>query len=386
MKLLIIARGYPTHKDSVNGNFEYELALALASHGLDIIYAFIDRRTFSSVKRKFGLSKIKDDKIRVYGGFLFPLTYRLFPRLSTWLYSRRYKSLFKKIIHNEGMPDIIHSHYLVNLPCAVALKRKYKIPIVATEHWSAIQSEKLPFYVKYLSKYYSDVDYLVSVSNSLSETLEKKFYLKSKVINNMVADDFIMEITKLQFEEDKSKDNKVRIFSIGSLIHRKGYDLLIDACNNLNAKYTNWELNIVGNGPLEKDLLYQIQSRGLSNKIHLLGAKNKKEIISFLNKAHFFVLPSRSETFGVVYIEAMAMGVPVIATICGGPEEFVNNSVGVLIEKNNLESLSNALIYMYDHYREYDRTAIRQYVYNNFSSSVISQKYLGIYEHLNTKL
>ena len=79
------------------------------------------------------------------------------------------------------------------------------------------------------------------------------------------------------------------------------------------------------------NLEQQIDRAGLNSNVYLLGRKGKKEIGSILCNSDVFVLPSRSETFGVVYVEAMMMGLPVIATVCGGPEEFVQKTDGLLV-------------------------------------------------------
>ena len=71
------------------------------------------------------------------------------------------------------------------------------------------------------------------------------------------------------------------------------------------------------------------------------------EVSSILAHADIFVLASRKETFGIVYVEAMAKGLPVIATKCGGPEEFVNKENGILVPVDNVEELSKAMLLMY---------------------------------------
>lgn len=84
----------------------------------------------------------------------------------------------------------------------------------------------------------------------------------------------------------------------------------------------------------------------------------KKKIAEQLSKSDCFVLASQSETFGVAYIEALAMGVPVIATKCGGPEGFVNENNGIMIDVDSESQLIEAMKYMYNNSDKYDREEI----------------------------
>jgi len=94
------------------------------------------------------------------------------------------------------------------------------------------------------------------------------------------------------------------------------------------------------------------------------------------------VLVSQSETFGVAYIEALSMGVPVIATKCGGPEVFVNDKNGLLIDVNNKKQLIEAMKYMYNNIDRYDRKAISRDIREKFSSAAVANKIEEVYKVL----
>ena len=376
MKLLIIARGCPNQEDSVYGNFEYEQAVALSKKGIDVIYTYIDRRSRVGYKRKLGLSYHSGHPFPVYGGYLKPLPLKVFPRLSTWLYEKRYLQLFKIVIQKEGIPDLIHCHYLFNLPCAKAIKDKYGIKIVETEHWSEVNVSTPSFYIRYLSSYYTFADRIVTVSEALRCALKKNFNIESTRIYNMVSDTFF----ELHSDMGCGHSNKkIKLVSIGYLRFLKGFDLLIEALSFLDGSYTNWELTICGEGPERYNLQLLINNKGLEKKIFLVGRKGKDEIHNILKTSDIFVLPSRSETFGVVYIEAMACGLPVIASKCGGPEEFVTPDVGMLINKDDVDGLRDALVYMMTHFREYDALHIMQKCYQMFSPERIASEYVQTY-------
>ena len=111
-----------------------------------------------------------------------------------------------------------------------------------------------------------------------------------------------------------------------------------------------------------------------------MGLCSREEIAKQLKQCDCFVLASQSETFGVAYIEALAMGVPVIATKCGGPEAFVNEKNGLMVNVNDVEELTEALIYMYNNINMYDRKSISIEIQNKFSSEVVANKIINIYK------
>lgn len=379
MRLLIIARGCPNKADSVYGNFEYEQAIALSKKGIDVIYTYIDRRLRVGYKRDLGISFHPGYPFPVYGGYLWPLPLKYFPRWNTWLYKRRYLRLFKMIMVKEGMPDLIHCHYLFNLPCAKVIKDRYGIKIIETEHWSEVNTVPPRSYIKYLSSYYNFADGIITVSDALKNALNINFNIESTRIYNMVSETYFESQSCMEYVKN---DKKIKLVSIGYLRYLKGFDLLIEALSGLDRNNINWELTICGDGSERAKLELLIKNKGLEKKIFLVGRKNKYEIREILKSSNIFVLPSRSETFGVVFIEAMACGLPVIATKCGGPEEFITPDVGMLIKKDDIEGLRDALIYMMTHYKEYDASQIVQKCYEMFSPERIASEYIHVYKEL----
>ena len=94
------------------------------------------------------------------------------------------------------------------------------------------------------------------------------------------------------------------------------------------------------------------------------------------------MLASQSETFGVAYIEALAMGVPVIATKCGGPEALENDENGLMEDVNNIEQLIEAMKYMYNNIDRYERKNIAMEIVEKFSPEAVANKIIGIYDEI----
>jgi glycosyltransferase involved in cell wall biosynthesis len=142
----------------------------------------------------------------------------------------------------------------------------------------------------------------------------------------------------------------------------------------------NWKVIIIGEGEAKKILQESINTLNLQENILLIGKKNKSEIVELLQNAHMFVLPSRAETFGVVYLEALACGLPIIATDCGVPPEIVTKENGLFIPKEDINELANAITYIAQNINQYNRKAIADDCLARFSSKVIAQQLTTIFE------
>ena len=105
---------------------------------------------------------------------------------------------------------------------------------------------------------------------------------------------------------------------------------------------------------------------GLENSVIFKGEVNNENLAIEYNMSHAFVLPSKGETFGVVYIEALACGIPVIATSEGGPREFVNGKNGLLLSNANAESLYRLMDSIYVNYKDYKPNEISKTIIEKF--------------------
>ena len=375
MYILLISRGIPSVKDPQWGCFEFDQARALVGLGHKVVVACLDRR-FRFQLKHFGISEFEKDRIVCFESLWFPSRIlRLFGfSFEHYVLKKQIINLANSIFLKYGKPDIIYSHYIAESCVAIELKNKFNIPFVVIEHSSLLKTNLKNKYVQYLgSNLYSKADKVLVVSKSLKTILFNEFGVDSVVVHNMVGVEF-------KYNKFQHKDDYFQFVSVGSLIHRKGFDLLIEAF--FKSGLTNKNVNVVIIGEGEERFKFQnlIQSKGLAEKIQLVGAKNKKEIIEILQQSNVFVLPSRNETFGVVYIEAMMVGLPVIATACGGPEEFVKETDGLVIPVNDAMALVNALKYMFENCDLYDREKIARDCKNRFSSDVIVSQLNSIFE------
>ena len=176
---------------------------------------------------------------------------------------------------------------------------------------------------------------------------------------------------------DKAKSESPFVFvSVGNLIPIKAFDQLIEAFSRVKE---NAKLYIIGDGPEREHLQNQINALQLDTEVELLGRLTRDEINIVFQKSHVFVLSSQSETFGVSYIEAMYTGLPVIATRCGGPESFVDESNGLVVPINDVDAFAKAMELMRQNYDIYNKKLISDNCIAQFSPEVIAEKIIKSY-------
>lgn len=287
---------------------------------------------------------------------------------------RRAYKYYKKTI---GHPDIIHVHNAVNAGLlALQIKRKNGIPYLITEHSSyfarGLYSNNL---VNLARRVYENADTVFTVSNFLGGGLQQFFpRLDYEVLPNVVSPEF-------EFSPLDSKPEAIFSFiSIGNLIRLKRHDMLIKAFHEAFKDGENVCLDIIGEGEERKNLTALVDSLGESERVRLRGLYNKEQILETLNHCDVLSLQSEYETFGVVVLEALFRGVPVIATRCGGPEEVVGEGDGILIDKDNEKQLVSALQKMYATKDEYDSAAIRERAIEGFGANRFLKSLLPYYE------
>lgn len=136
---------------------------------------------------------------------------------------------------------------------------------------------------------------------------------------------------------------------------------------------------LIGEGPERRKIENIVKTNEMNDRVLLKGRLGRHDIAKYMQESDCFVLASRAETFGVVYIEAMATGLPVIATKCGGPEGFINEENGILIEKDNLEKLIQAMKLMYKENNNYNKKEISKDTYNKFSPIGVGESISKVY-------
>ena len=255
-----------------------------------------------------------------------------------------------------------------------ALDGRYKQ--VITEHSSFINTELTSGQIQKYGSMYAKANLTIAVSKALCQRMEKLFGVKPICISNIVDTD----IFNVREKDANSCENKPFSFiTVANLTPNKRVDLVIDAVAELIQEGKNLSLTIAGDGEERSPIEEKIEKYGITSHVRMLGKIDRKKICEELSLADCFVLTSKSETFGLAYIEAIASGLPVIATRCGGPEDFVSEENGLLIERDSLNELVEAMRFMYENAKSYDHEKISKDISERFSAKTISEQISDAY-------
>jgi GalNAc-alpha-(1->4)-GalNAc-alpha-(1->3)-diNAcBac-PP-undecaprenol alpha-1,4-N-acetyl-D-galactosaminyltransferase len=249
----------------------------------------------------------------------------------TW---QRVKVLRREIISSK--PDVVISFMnSVNVYAILACLR-LSIPTIVSEHIypGCTDANKIwQFIMKWVYRYADLVTVLTQ--SALPFYPETKGYRTIVMPNPITTPDPVVATTRLL--------QAPSLIAIGRLHPQKGFDLLLRAFHRIHAKYPDWQITILGEGPMRSELEDLRAQLKLTDRVHLPGLVSN--VRDYLGQADLFVMPSRFEGFPMALCEAMACGLPVLAADClSGPRDIVDDGInGMLVTTENIDALAVGL-------------------------------------------
>ncbi len=278
-----------------------------------------------------------------------------------------------------GGPDIVHVQALWPAGLiACTIKRRYGIPYVVTEHseeYLAASERRLvrtPGVVRLLLRPLAlGASRTIAVSRFLAERLmELGLAVNPVVIPNVVpvSDPVAMPAA-----------GRHVIAHVSIMGPAKNIGGLLRAVDELRQRRDDFVLLLIGDGESRPELERLAAALELTGKVEFTGRVDAGDVRRLLGESAFTVISSTHETFSVVAAESLMCGRPVLATRCGGPEEFVSSTVGRLIEAGSVEALVGGLDWMLDHHHEFDPQALHDYAVARFAPGVVAEQILAVY-------
>lgn len=281
-----------------------------------------------------------------------------------------------KRIHSKWHIDLIHVNFAY--PDGIAamwISRALKIKYVLTEHRGLLAETLDNFWIKaQLKKAYKSAAEVTTVSEYNANVLLKKTNVKATLIPNGL--DFG------RYQLHTIRDRLQYLVCIAHLIPAKGIQYLIEAISLLKLQGRSFTLDIIGEGEYRPHLQKMIDQSGLQGSVTLKGRYTPEQLERELPSYDALVLPSLRESFGIVLLEAMACGLPVLATRCGGPEKIVASETGLLVEPGSSEELAKGLKELDDKWSSYDSLSIRGWAESRYSINSVVKRYFSIYKSI----
>lgn len=325
-----------------------------------------------------------DDGIPTHHHFVRGVVPR-FDRLN-YLYLRRSsQARFSRYVDRYGRPDLIHSHAVFHAGIVAShLSEVFDVPFVHTEHSTALVRGNPPSTRHEIRLIRSVVDRAAKclvVGSKFRDDLVRRYAFdrdKLEIVPNIVSPQFFDGTTVKRRSEPF-------VFLTNSFLNpRKNHRLLLEAFKLVREERPSCRLRIGGKsyGDFQQELVDHARTVGVADSVQFLGELSRPQVVSELGGCHAFVLASQYETFGVVLIEALAAGRPVIATDSGGPRDIVEPENGLLVGEHTPEALARAMLQMIDSYDRYDQPEISQRCGERFSEEVVGGRLLRVYEEV----
>ncbi|MDA3885720.1 MAG: glycosyltransferase family 4 protein [Candidatus Delongbacteria bacterium] len=262
------------------------------------------------------------------------------------IYVDTYIKIVSEIV-DQFKPDIIHAQHMWVAPYAAM---KARVPYVITVHGTDLMGFKNDErYHKYAIEAAYNAKKIITISQQVhNDTLELYDIPEEKLVlnpNGFDSDLFkVKEIVKedLYVKFGLGNPNKLVSF-VGKFTDFKGIDVLINAARIVTDKLPGVKFALAGDGELRTQMESLTKALALEN-IYFLGHQDQNSVADLYNLADVSVVPSRIEPFGLVAIEALACGTPVVATNAGGLPDFINVKVGQLVRMEDHNALADALI------------------------------------------
>lgn len=389
MNIVIIPAFFQTKSRKTLGSFFLEQARALQQKGHKVTILYCDTYSIKCVKDWFTYSEEKSEiieGIQIYRNRCFcPLKHGIEGHREA--FAQGIQKLYDQYMKGNK-PDIIHAHCCVWAGyAAMKLSEQIGIPYVVTEHATLFQLHRDEISAgnnAIIQQVYQKAARVICVSRAFARLIES-YRTDIDVVGNVVNCD-IFTPPKVSKNHNEIRFLTVCYMEEEAQLYKKGMDILIQSWTEIVKENTNVKLVIGGGGKAVQKVVDWTKKYHVTDSVEFLGTLNRQQVVEQMQMCDCFVLPSRYETFGVVYIEAMACGKPVIAVANGGPDDFVKDFNGMLI-KPDVEELTGAINKMikrlkgYDYYYEEE---ISGYIKNLFSYDSIAGKLLEVYKSILT--
>jgi glycosyltransferase involved in cell wall biosynthesis len=373
LNILLVPAWYPSDGSSA-GVFVREQAHAAALY--DDVAVYADAGPHDEPRRRSALRVGDEDGIET-----IRITRRAssLPGADAAAYTR---GLVRTIAHlrrrGQG-PRALHAHVYYAGVAALFAGRLFGIPVIVSEHSSAFSLGTLSGTERLRARLvFGHADLVCPVSAYLRDRIEGLgVSTRFEVVPNPVDTRVFT-----QKREGGTTAPPHRILVVAGLQPVKGVDTLLAAVADLHARREDFQVDILGDGDAEGVYERTAARLGLAGLVRFHGARSKAEVARFMRESSFLVMPSVTETFGVVAAEAFASGIPVVGMRVGAIPELVDERTGFLVDPPDAPSLAKAIDTMLDRHAEFDPGRLARLASERFGRDAVGQRWHEVYRRV----
>jgi glycosyltransferase involved in cell wall biosynthesis len=370
VNVLFLTSSYPTEEDPVAGVFVREHARAAAAHAR-IAIVHLDRGGGS-----YRIEAVPDADFHVLR-VRYPRSPLAYP-----LHFLGAAVAFRRLRRSGFDPDVIHAHFFLAALPPLLLRPLFRRPVVVSEQWSVFLPEDpaslSPVMLWAARHALAKAARVMPASEALMRGMQALgVRARFEVVPNVVD-------TALFHSEPRPRRERRRLLFVGLLYGAKGVDILVRAFALLAARREDVELEIVGDGPDRAACEELAAALGVSHLVTFSGLQPKTEVAQRMREADVFALASRYDNNPCVAIEALASGLPIVATRVGGIPELVDDNNGLLAEPDDPEALAARMDEALDSLERFDRPAIAATATRRFGTEAVGAALRDIYVSAQT--
>lgn len=297
------------------------------------------------------------------------------------------------VIKEYGKFNIVHAHDWLVAYAARAIKKTYKLPLVATIH--ATESGRNRGIHNSSQGYVNDVEWMLTyeASNVICNSMFMKNEIKNLfgkpsenvfvVPNGINVNKFEGKERDWEFRRNYAADYEKIIFFAGRIVNEKGIQVLLNAAPKILANYPNVKFVIAGRGPCLDELKGLTSYLGLDNKVYFTGYLNDVQITKMYKAIDIATFPSLYEPFGIVALEGMLAGAATVVSDIGGLNEIISHGIdGMKSYAGNPNSLADSILECLFDEKLCERMSKKAHekVVSEFNWDTISKKTMDVYK------
>jgi glycosyltransferase involved in cell wall biosynthesis len=379
LHVLMLPSFYQTRQKPYDGTFFRDWALALVRAGVKVGVGYVEGRSL----RGLSWQAVRETRFQTTASVESGLpTVRLegWNTLAQWtagglVWSRLTQRVIREYIDRHGRPDLIAAQSATWAGQAAWLAHaRWGLPYVITEVNTGFGTGRVRGWEAAISRRaFAAAEAVIAISEPLRTMLRQLGGPRHIEVIPCTVDELYWTPPPTP-----KRGGPFTFYAQAHLTPRKGFDFLIRAFAGRFRGDPACRLVIGGGGPIRAELEALAASSGVQSQVSFLGAIPRDLVRDSMRAADCFVLPSHAENFGVVLIEALATGLPVISTRCGGPEDIIDDQVGLLLRPGDEQGLADALWSM-RHRPAYDPQAVRAYAVARFGYAAVGARLRDFY-------